>query len=279
MCGANNPSCLSNDIGEPPSAVQPCQGCLTDSLGIDYLPTGTLESSVSTTGGVHSTPQVAPRSYVSRGRSNEKEPTEFLKKRALTTPEHYNFDINSFLFTELSTGTKLIPHGSMQKGDDIVGVPSAMSQMLGKKRLKLGVVNLYGCTSIIVVSKMGAWVSHFWETPTFWDSNYQFNQADFDKDITGTLSGGCIFSPTPGGSNSSVEGIGCHISPDNPGAWFNDEYNPQAIIVTPRLKVLNAGVGSLNFPNQVGQISKKLSQMLPRAPAPLIVGKISSYLV
>lgn len=173
---------------------------------------------------------------------------------------------------------KLVPHGRISQNGQIEGSPAAISFALAGRQVKVGVVNLYGCTSVIVMSKKGIWMSHFWEVPSFiqpkyTDSsrrtvNYKFNQKQFDTDVLSTLNNGCVFDQSPG----SVEGLLCHTGANG---WFNEANEPQVVIVTPREKVLNARPGVLQYQDQVDQISARLDVIFPYILLPTVVDYIS----
>ncbi|EFQ94143.1 hypothetical protein PTT_08263 [Pyrenophora teres f. teres 0-1] len=46
-------------------------------------------------------------------------------------------------------------------------VTTALYRDFKDKKVIMGMVNIYGCTSVLVISHLGAWRSHFWEHPSF----------------------------------------------------------------------------------------------------------------
>ncbi|MBE3045985.1 hypothetical protein IMZ48_26290, partial [Candidatus Bathyarchaeota archaeon] len=128
-----------------------------------------------------------------------------------------------------------VPHGSLNG----VCAPAAVSRVFKDKRIKLGVANLHGCTSVIVVSKMGIWASHFWEVPCFktWVGPGQYDFAHFPdkfkRDVLDTFDYGCAFDQHPDGG---CEGVAYHTRNDS--SMFAEKYEPRIIIVTPREKTL-----------------------------------------
>ncbi|KAK6823288.1 hypothetical protein RU639_005891 [Aspergillus parasiticus] len=77
-----------------------------------------------------------------------------LPKRVLTKPEDENFDGDVDAFLSLSSG---------------------LFRELGNVKFNLAVQDLHGCTSVVVVSEKGVWMSHMWENPAFARIN-QFSQ-------------------------------------------------------------------------------------------------------
>lgn len=58
---------------------------------------------------------------------------------------------------------------------------SALARQLGTRPLNVAVQGLYGCTSVLVVSQQGTWMSHFWE-----GSSFKSQQA-FQADVLNTI--------------------------------------------------------------------------------------------
>jgi hypothetical protein len=87
----------------------------------------------------------------------------------------------------------------------------------GNELVSLGLAGLHGCSAVVVVSRRGAWVGHFWEGDTN-DVATAFGTAEGPTNIMqyplGRLRGGN----------------------DGLGSMFNDEYNPQVFILTSRIQ-------------------------------------------
>ncbi|KAF2875007.1 hypothetical protein BDV95DRAFT_665647 [Massariosphaeria phaeospora] len=90
--------------------------------------------------------------------NNQDDIEKFMKQQFKKAQEIQNDDE---LFE--SDQRTFVPHGH-HNGD---ASPAALFRELQDERLTLGLVNLYGCTSIMVVSKHAVWWSHFWEVPSF----------------------------------------------------------------------------------------------------------------
>lgn len=151
------------------------------------------------------------------------------------------------------------------------GMPAAaITKAFHDKQVKMGVVNLYGCTSVIIASKYGAYVSHFWEGPSFIspgaNDHWAFNQEKFNHDVINTLGNGCHWTENDGFQGdyffpAKVDSI-CL-----PG-FHADDADTQVVIVTPWLP----GETNIKYPNQVSQIKKHIKQLLPNAAEPRVEG-------
>lgn len=60
------------------------------------------------------------------------------------------------------------------------GIPSSLFEPFASSDVNMRVQGLVGCTSIIVISRKGAWVSHLWEAPGFSHANAQFQHDIID---------------------------------------------------------------------------------------------------
>ncbi|KAF2654199.1 hypothetical protein K491DRAFT_679895 [Lophiostoma macrostomum CBS 122681] len=125
-----------------------------------------------------------------------------------------------------------VPHGVLLGA----GVSSAIMRTLGSFPIKFGVINLYGCTSVIAVSELAFWVSHFWELPSFVTPSPSdphiilhdpptFARDVLDK-ITNPLANRCLMGRRPG----EYQSFACEAANGN----FDGDTNPEFIILTPR---------------------------------------------
>lgn len=134
----------------------------------------------------------------------------------------------------------------------------------------MGVVNLYGCTSVIIASKYGAYVSHFWEAPSFLQENkeapWHFDQAQFTNNVLNTLGSGCKWIEKDGfkGDYFFRTEVGSICQP----AFYADDADTQVIIVTPWLPAQP----TIKYPNQVSQIRQHIKQLLPNAAEAQVAG-------
>ena len=115
----------------------------------------------------------------------------------------------------------------------------------------VGVAGLDGCTSLIVHSTKGVWMSHFWEDPSFIDINLGpvEQQSPFQKQIINILGDG---DGTPG-----FPGLSQFIGE---GKAFGPETHVQATIITPRVW-WNPEKGVLLYPDQATQIAATVTRL------------------
>ena len=128
--------------------------------------------------------------------------------------------------------------------DYFVGVSSSRFVAFDDQDHNIYVHGLRGCTSVIVVSRLGAFASHLWEAPGF--------QSRFQSDVLNYLTN--------------------ELQPHT--ATFGDSTTTKIYIMTPATKENNLdGDGDLrngNFPqdyeNQITQITSLLNEILPNVP-------------
>ena len=137
----------------------------------------------------------------------------------------------------------------MKKGKES---SSILQRPLKKERVNIGVTNLYGCTVVLVTSMQGVWVSHLWA------GSFKPNSKEFDTEILQTLDAGCVFDQREIGGTS---GLRCHT---DSGGWFAEEFQPEVVVITPRLDDQTASVPY--FPDQVNRINTKIKSIMSYAP-------------
>ncbi|KAB8072309.1 hypothetical protein BDV29DRAFT_158655 [Aspergillus leporis] len=115
----------------------------------------------------------------------------------------------------LVLGMELVPHGSPS---------SAITKRFRGKDFTTGVVNLYGCTSVIIVSDNTLYLSHFWEARSSIDEHepgkWDHVTKRFEEDVLETVKERKRFN-----KNEHVEGI--ILTPANQGST-NAQYQAQA---------------------------------------------------
>lgn len=193
----------------------------------------------------------------------------------LPNPENFGNNVGSFLVQQLLVAT-FVQHGSV--GQHIVAdrsAPAVITRPLEKKRVVLGATNIYGCTVVIVTSKRGVWMSHFWEIPSFVNQTGPtgvFDSTRFKRDVLDTLDFGCVFD---GADTSRPSGLRCHAEMNG---WFIEEHEPEIVVITPRLWG-QPREDVLDYPDQTRQIVSKVRQILPYAKEPRVVGKFTPFLI
>ncbi|OIW23745.1 hypothetical protein CONLIGDRAFT_673949 [Coniochaeta ligniaria NRRL 30616] len=134
----------------------------------------------------------------------------------------------------------------------------------------LAVSGLYGCTSVFVISRKGAWMSHFWE------NNFWFNpdSDDFKRYVLTTMDSGFPGSPKIQYSNQYA--IGDLRKKDDKGDlghMFDDVNKPTVFVLVPRRRVRledgswsnaeDAGGGDLQYTDHLYKIIEKLEEIFP----------------
>ncbi|KAF2266752.1 hypothetical protein CC78DRAFT_595429 [Lojkania enalia] len=228
LCSPEATECANNDAPPQPTGV--------DLKAYSTAPNGRLFLPPETT---------LPGDVNVQARAQETgTPSQNPRKRALPHPEDavWQGDINGWIRGQVTLANRLA-HG---QGDVI---STAFTFPLGNTPDSWAVVNLYGCTSVIVVSRKRMWMSHFWEVPSFQDPN---NVRPH------------ILDPLRNGGAGIQEGIAAFTGV---GGDFENtvENKVRAFIVTPnRRGVANPASDDLNFPSEVGKIKDELKDILGR---------------
>ena len=162
-----------------------------------------------------------------------------LAKRTLPAPGDFPWlgDQDSFLWTQY--GDMSVVAGWVPLRQDPNFPSSAIAYGLGPTRFDAAVQGLYGCTSLIIVSTQGVWMSHLWENPSF-QTNDVVNQANFQAQVLDRLG--------PGDGTGDFPGLTQYLT-----TQFAADTKPVAIIMTPRNRN-NPQPGVLMFQNQITQL-------------------------
>ncbi len=166
-----------------------------------------------------------------------------LAKRKLPEPSDFPWNGNqdSYLWTQY--GDPAVVAGWVPLRRDPNFPSSALAFGLGTNRFDVAVQGLYGCTSLIIISTAGVWMSHLWEDPSF-AVNGVVNQANFQAQILDRLG--------PGDGTADFPGLNQYLNSE-----FAADTKPVAIIMTPRNRA-NPQPGVLMFQNQITQLSEKV---------------------
>ncbi|KAE8330015.1 hypothetical protein BDV39DRAFT_213475 [Aspergillus sergii] len=177
-----------------------------------------------------------------------------LPKRVLAKPEDEDFDgdVDAFLVSQYMRAD-WVPSSQQS-------LSSGLFRELGHVNFNLAVQGLYGCTSVVVVSEKGIWMSHMWENPAFGTegpSGELLPSAEntFIADVLNAMEHG----------NREMPGLTQFTG--NGGA-FIAAYKPFAYIFYP------TGTQNLNYDRvytaRIDQISQKLQRLIPLKAPPLI---------
>jgi hypothetical protein len=159
-------------------------------------------------------------------------------------PENYGGDVTRFFVTELFNARASGQLLNYQRSGG-----AARLEYFREQDLTTGVVGLYGCTSIIVVSKGAVWVSHWWEEPLFTAESFREFR---DRVLTPLVEGA--------GSENGDEGmlgLGGLTGPMQP---FEALYEPRAFIVSVRQQ---DGPNIFEFAGKIRIVELKLKSLMP----------------
>ena len=165
--------------------------------------------------------------------------TQELAKRKLPEPGDapWNGNQDSYLWDQYLSAT-WVP-----LRQDANFPSSALAFGLGTNRFDVAVQGLYGCTSLIIVSSQGVWMSHLWENPSFQVGGV-VNQANFQAHILDRLG--------PGDGTAEFPGLNQYLNTE-----FAADTKPVAIIMTPRNR-FNPQPNVLMFQDQITQLSERV---------------------
>ena len=177
-------------------------------------------------------------------------------KRVMPEPRNapYNGNMVSFILGQLRSVEATV---SLRDIPDWKHCSSALFRPLMDEPFSIAVKGLFGCTSLVVASTKGVWMSHFWEGPSFncslllggrpWAPALQ--QIIFQKSVLDYLG--------PGDGTPEFPGLQQYIGP---GKAFGPDTQVEVSIITP-LNRQNPVPGNLLFPDQVAQIARSVTQM------------------
>lgn len=142
------------------------------------------------------------------------------------------------------------------------GRSTGIIHVLENKKKDAAVHGLFGCTSVVVVSKVGVWISHFWQVPSFRADLANYNRARTGPDIA-NFDEQVIQEMQDGGPN--IPGLKPLTAPRE---IFDEVYKPRWTIVTPR--DFTGVVGSWLYQPEVDEIQDVLRELFPNAPPSII---------
>ncbi|KAI7194821.1 hypothetical protein KC316_g1791 [Hortaea werneckii] len=184
--------------------------------------------------------------------------TSSKRKRTLATPADFNGDYLDFFTAQLQDPSLVnVPHRLAGTG----GSSSALIQLYLDYPFSMTVQGLYGCTSIILISRRGVYMSHLFENPGFTD-NFQTDiaQAIPNGDST-PISIGSLFDGQPWCPDlRSQSAAGGTFDP-------NQEGGVKTILVTPGPYISDTTPNVYRYPNEVDVIRTWLSNTFGSEPS------------
>jgi hypothetical protein len=154
-------------------------------------------------------------------------------------PENYGGDVNRFFTEEINnagTSGELLAYR---------GIPGAAKlEYFRGQDIRTGVIGLFGCTSIIVISRGAVWVSHWWEKQVFFLTSFD----EFRK---------LLLVPLVEGNGDRMPGLGALADPTQP---FEAKYQPRAIIASVKLR---DGRYIFEYNDKINYIQDKLKAIIP----------------
>jgi hypothetical protein len=154
-------------------------------------------------------------------------------------PENYGGDVNRFFTEEINnagTSGELLAYR---------GIPGAAKlEYFRGQDIRTGVIGLFGCTSIIVISRGAVWVSHWWEKPVFFLTSFE----EFRN---------LLLVPLAEGNGDRMPGLGGLADPTQP---FEAKYQPRAIIASVKLR---DGRYIFEYDDKINYIQDKLEALIP----------------
>lgn len=172
-------------------------------------------------------------------------------KRVLDGPQNapWRGNTNEFMsFQWKNKDIKILDLGSTDDDDE---APPSTSEFLPLEdsQVNFGVTGLCGCTSLVVASTQGVWISHFWEDPSFDDSDdhpyitEEQQQEIFKREVLDVLG--------PGDGTPEFEGLSQYIGQGKP---FGPNTYVQAVVITPGEKQQNNMPDNVMYANMVQDI-------------------------
>jgi hypothetical protein len=138
------------------------------------------------------------------------------------------------------------------------GATSSNVIWLGRNAITSGVINLYGCTSIVVLNETCLWMSHFFEHPSFLSGDEVFK-----RDVLYGLREGDDPRESTNDDPADWHDYGL-TQLTQPGGLLS--YDQKVFIITPRPRTTpgcpDARPGTLLYANRVAQIRTVLQELM-----------------
>lgn len=169
-----------------------------------------------------------------------------MAKRRLPEPSDFPWDGDQDAYFWDQFVDPSIDAGWVPISRDMNFPSTALVYDLAANRFDVAVHGLYGCTSLMMISTAGVWMSHFCEDPSFEDED-GVNQANFQAQVLDILG--------PGDGTAGFPGLDQYLN-----SKFAADTKPVAIIMTPRDRV-NPHPNVLLYQDQITQLSDKVQMI------------------
>ncbi|KAI7370965.1 hypothetical protein KC354_g876 [Hortaea werneckii] len=184
--------------------------------------------------------------------------TSSKRKRTLVTPADFDGNYLDFFTAQLQDPSLVnVPHRPAGTG----GSSSALVQLYLDYPFSMTVQGLYGCTSVVLISRRGVYMSHLFENPGFSD-NFQNDiaQAIPNGDAT-PMSIGSVFDGQPWCPDLRAQSAA--------GGTFdpNQEGGVKTILVTPGPYISDTTTNVYRYPNEINVIRTWLSNTFGSEPS------------
>ncbi|OGM42619.1 hypothetical protein ABOM_009587 [Aspergillus bombycis] len=145
-------------------------------------------------------------------------------------------------FSTLVRRMKPLPHGSPA---------SSEVTPFREEAFTTGVINLHGCTSVMIITEKGIYNSHFWDGPSFSQSTIPIRgPVIFEDDVLHPIKHGLSFLTSDG---TLREG------PPACNQIIKDDDEPLAFIFSPKQR----NSLCMQYPVQIADIARALREVLP----------------
>ncbi|KAI9890153.1 MAG: hypothetical protein M1814_004434 [Vezdaea aestivalis] len=177
--------------------------------------------------------------------------TAEIEKRALQEPSAFN-NQGAFIGDLLSRARR-VPHRANRDGVDDSGrskwrgVASDLRAVFGNTAGTWAATGLSGCTSVIVISHQGAWLSHLWEKPGFRPSR------------PGDTLEALVLDPMVNGDGAMDDSAGQQMD-----GLRHSQGNVVPLASNPVIKIITVGHnGESYYPSQIGSLRVRLGTLYP----------------
>ncbi|CAF3535155.1 unnamed protein product [Fusarium graminearum] len=120
-----------------------------------------------------------------------------------------------------------------------------------------GVNGIYGCTSVIIVSDLGVYLSHIWENPVFIGSDWTPTPDDVFQTTT--------FNAFRDG-NMNTESVSVLVGTDETPGVLHSMFHPRVFVVTPFTSHFERSIGvttTYSYEDRANQLATQISGIVP----------------